>query len=63
MGGTQTKEELRKIAPLAKILASSGYSDDPIMSYPHENGFDGSVRKPYDKTELAAAVARVMKEI
>jgi PAS domain S-box-containing protein len=61
MGGKQTKDELRKIAPLTKIIASSGYSDDPIMSHPLENGFDGSVKKPYNKTELAETVEMVMK--
>ena len=61
MGGTETKDALRKIAPPLKIMASSGYSDDPIMSHPKEYGFDASVRKPYDMVELAAALARVMK--
>jgi CheY-like chemotaxis protein len=61
MGGTETKDALRKIAPSVKIMASSGYSDDPIMSHPKEYGFDASVRKPYDMVELAAALARVMK--
>jgi CheY-like chemotaxis protein len=60
MGGKQTKDELRKIAPAVKIMASSGYSDDPIMAHPRKNGFDGSVRKPYDKTELANAIRMAM---
>jgi PAS domain S-box-containing protein len=62
MGGRQTKDELRKLAPNVKIIASSGYSDDPIMSKPQEHGFDAAVRKPYDKAELAKAVSIVMDE-
>jgi PAS domain S-box-containing protein len=60
MGGRQAKDELRKLMPTAKIIASSGYSDDPIMSNPQEFGFDAAVRKPYDKAELAKAVSMVM---
>lgn len=63
MGGSQAKDELRKLAPNAKIIASSGYSDDPIMSKPQEYGFDAAVRKPYNKAELAQAVSRVMGEV
>jgi PAS domain S-box-containing protein len=61
MGGKETKEKLRHITPGVKILASSGYSEDPVMARPLDFGFDGSVRKPYDRAELSQAVAMVMK--
>jgi PAS domain S-box-containing protein len=60
MGGKETKEKLKRIAPGVKIIASSGYSEDPVMARPLDFGFDGSVRKPYDKAELSQAVAMVM---
>lgn len=56
MGGKKTKEELRKIAPSLKIIASSGYSDDPVIAHPGEFGFDASIRKPYHREELAETV-------
>lgn len=61
MGGKQARDELRKITPSVKIIASSGYSDDPVMSHPQEYGFDASVRKPYNRAEFARAVESVMK--
>ena len=35
-----------------KIIASSGYFDDPIMEDPLSNGFNGALCKPYKKKDL-----------
>jgi PAS domain S-box-containing protein len=60
MGGMETKEALRKISPHLKVLASSGYSEDPIMANPGSYGFDGAVGKPYNKAELGEAAEKIM---
>ena len=61
MGGKETKDCIRSLSDKVKIVASSGYSDDPVIARPGEHGFDASIMKPYKKTELAEAVAMVMR--
>ncbi|MBN1577277.1 MAG: PAS domain S-box protein [Chitinispirillaceae bacterium] len=62
MGGKETNKKLRKCSPGVKIIASSGYSNDPVMAHPREHGFDSSIRKPYHKAEMEEAVTKVMSE-
>jgi two-component system, cell cycle sensor histidine kinase and response regulator CckA len=52
MGGKDTFEEIRKLDPGVKAVASSGYSDDPIMADPTEYGFKAKLNKPYVKNDL-----------
>ncbi|MBN1984104.1 MAG: response regulator [Chitinivibrionales bacterium] len=62
-GGVSGKDTARTILrdyPESKIIASSGYSDDPVMSHPTDFGFIDKITKPYSKAELAAAIARVV---
>jgi signal transduction histidine kinase/CheY-like chemotaxis protein len=54
MGGKEAIAALRKIAPSIIAIATSGYSEDPIMSNPASFGFTASIRKPYRESELAA---------
>lgn len=58
MGGLETVAEIRKIAPFIPIFASSGYSDNPIMSRPSRYGFTDCLQKPYTFGELAALLNR-----
>ena len=60
MGGKETMEELLKLNPYVIAVASSGYSEDPIIAEPRKFGFKGSIVKPYLMGELCEAIARMM---
>jgi CheY-like chemotaxis protein len=57
MGGTETIRRLREFDPGLRAVACSGYSDDPVMSYPERFGFFSALPKPFDPADLVAAVA------
>jgi CheY-like chemotaxis protein len=64
-GGTGGKEALQKIlsiAPDTRAVASSGYSDDPVIAAPQKFGFICSLRKPYMKQEVAAMLERIFQK-
>ncbi len=62
MGGKETMKELLKIDPRAKVIVSSGYSSDPIMSDFKQYGFRGVIAKPYRIEELEEVIERVIAE-
>jgi DNA-binding NarL/FixJ family response regulator len=51
---------LRDLHPQARVIVSSGYSDDPVMSQFREYGFDAILVKPYKVEDLAAVIQRVL---
>jgi CheY-like chemotaxis protein len=60
MGGKETLQRLRRIAPDIKAIVSSGYSDDPVMANPESYGFMGVISKPYDIDEMAALLRKIL---
>jgi PAS domain S-box-containing protein len=60
MGGKETGQKLLAADPAVRLLASSGYSEDPVISHPEKFGFKASLVKPYRSSELAGAVAKAM---
>ena len=56
MGGKEVVHEIRRINPSARVIASSGYSTDPIMANYQEYGFNGSIAKPFSLKELSRAL-------
>jgi PAS domain S-box-containing protein len=58
-GGRDTVDPLRALSPDLPIVASSGYSDDPIMAEPTRFGFTASLHKPFRLDELAELLARL----
>jgi PAS domain S-box-containing protein len=60
MGGKETVEILRRIDPDVRAIASSGYSDDPVMAQPQDYGFTASIVKPYSLEELSIVVEKVL---
>jgi CheY-like chemotaxis protein len=58
MGGAETVTDIRKTHSTLPVFASSGYSEDPIMSQPAAYGFTDSLRKPYTSAELADMLNR-----
>ncbi|MGW8322413.1 MAG: PAS domain-containing hybrid sensor histidine kinase/response regulator, partial [Thermodesulfobacteriota bacterium] len=63
MGGKEAVREILQIDPDAKIIASSGYSNDPVMSNFREYGFCGIIAKPYRIKELGELLSRVTKGV
>ncbi len=62
MGGRETIAKLLEINPQVKGIASSGYSEDPVLINPEEYGFRGAIRKPFLIEELGAVLEEVMNE-
>ncbi len=60
MGGKAAVAELRKTDPEAKVIVSSGYSDDAELSDYRESGFDAMLPKPYRFEELADTLAGLL---
>ncbi len=56
MGGKECLQKLRSIDPRARVLVSSGYSNDPVMADHRRHGFDGVISKPYRPEELSEAL-------
>jgi len=48
MGGREAVVEILAVDPDAKVLVSSGYSTDPIMTNFGDYGFAGVINKPFD---------------
>lgn len=59
MGGVAMAAELRAAGTAATLVASSGYSTDPIMARFSEYGFDGVLKKPYTMPELSACLGQL----
>jgi two-component system cell cycle sensor histidine kinase/response regulator CckA len=62
MGGKETMKELLRIDPCVKVIVSSGYSSDPIMSDYQQYGFRNVIAKPYRMEELEEVIERVIAE-
>jgi signal transduction histidine kinase/ActR/RegA family two-component response regulator len=61
MGGLETAARLKELDPSAKLIASSGYSDSPVMSGFHEYGFADVIPKPWSTAQLSAVFQRVLR--
>jgi len=59
MGGKDALQELLKIDPEVRAIASSGYSSDPVMANPQTFGFRAMLAKPYDIPDLLRVVEQV----
>jgi len=60
MGGRETIRRLLDFDPSAKVIVSSGYSNDPIMANYKHYGFCEAVAKPYKNDELRTVVQKVL---
>ncbi|AOP32661.1 hypothetical protein A0128_01515 [Leptospira tipperaryensis] len=60
MGGEKAISEIRKLDPNVIAIASSGYSEDPVISSPKEYGFSASLRKPFRKGDLAELLEKLL---
>ena len=60
MGGAQAIKAIRALNPDAKVLVSSGYSNDPIMAHYTDYGFCGAITKPYKIEDFNTAIQKVL---
>jgi CheY-like chemotaxis protein len=56
MGGQEAVQKILAIDSQAKVIVSSGYSNDPIMAYYEEFGFSAAISKPHQLDDLAKVI-------
>lgn len=59
MGGNEAAQEILSIDPMARLVVSSGYSNDPIMADYRAHGFSDVLVKPYTTDELLTVLENV----
>jgi two-component system, LuxR family, sensor kinase FixL len=65
-GGLQGEEvaaRLREIDGSARLIASSGYSNTPIISEFRKYGFDGALPKPWTPAQLSEVLSRAIPHL
>ena len=60
MGGAETVQKLLEIDPGAKVVASSGYSDDAVVSKHKQQGFKMFLKKPYSIDNLREILNKML---
>jgi PAS domain S-box-containing protein len=60
MGGKETVQKLLEIDPQAKVIVSSGYATDPIMSEYKKYGFKAVIAKPYSVKQLQETLSGLL---
>jgi two-component system cell cycle sensor histidine kinase/response regulator CckA len=63
MGGQEAARKILAINSEARIIASSGYSNDPIIANFRKYGFCSAIVKPYNFQELKEVVDGVLGKI
>jgi PAS domain S-box-containing protein len=58
-GGRQALDEMKNVDPSVRAVATSGYSDDPVMSDPCVYGFTAKLAKPYLMEDLQKTVVGI----
>jgi len=58
MNGREAARRIRAIDPGAPLLLASGYVESGTTDALGDDGFSGSISKPYDLNQLSRAVAR-----
>jgi CheY-like chemotaxis protein len=60
VGGKDAVKKIHEINPAAKVIVSSGYSNDPVMADFNKYGFCGTMVKPFLMRELEDVVAKAV---
>jgi len=58
LGGKDAAKKILKLNPHAKVIVSSGYSNDPVMTEFREYGFIAALPKPYKIQDMINALKR-----
>ena len=61
MGGKEAVQQLLALDRNARVVVSSGYSNDPILADCQEFGFVGAIVKPYRLDELRRTIDQVLE--
>ncbi len=57
MGGKEAAQHILRIDPQARLVVSSGYSNDPVMADHTRFGFCATIAKPYSMTDIAGVLS------
>jgi PAS domain S-box-containing protein len=60
MGGKETFRRIKDHHPDAKVIVSSGYSNDPVMANASQFGFSGFIAKPYNLIDLSKVLSQIV---
>lgn len=60
MGGKEAVLEIHKLNPEAKVIVSSGYSNDPVMANYKNYGFCAAISKPFQLQDLSQVLTKVL---
>ena len=60
MGGLEAAALIREWDPEARVVVSSGYSNDPVMADCTAHGFCAAIAKPYTHDDLMMVVAETL---
>lgn len=61
MGGSEAIKVMRSMDTDIFIIASSGYSNDPVMANYKNYGFDGVITKPYNFDDMKETIEKLIK--
>jgi CheY-like chemotaxis protein len=62
MGGKKAVQKLLELDSEAKVIVSSGYSNDPVLEDYKRYGFCDIVAKPFKMDELTSVVTKVLAD-
>jgi len=60
MGGRDAVKKIIALDPKAKVIVSSGYSNDPIMANFRDYGFSAAIAKPFKMSELISVINQLL---
>ncbi len=60
MGGQEAVAEIHKINPEARVIVSSGYSNDPVLANFQAHGFCAAMVKPFRIEDLKKAIDQAL---
>ncbi len=62
MGGKEAFEKLRKTDPSVKVVLSTGYTEDPMMTDYAKHGLAGILAKPYRISDIKALLEKIIQK-
>jgi two-component system cell cycle sensor histidine kinase/response regulator CckA len=62
MGGLEATSTILALDPWARIIVSSGYSHDAVMSDHRKYGFSGVLHKPFSMEEMSTVLIKILEE-
>ena len=62
MGGKEAFEKIREVDPSVKVVISSGYTSDPMMTDYAKFAIDGILAKPYRIADIKALLEKLIQK-